>query len=80
MRQSLLTTSRISFGGDLAATTRRAWLRLPGFANRKLTDEFIVHARQETDAVYTAATSGFTKMHSNPKAFGQGEETSRTVR
>ena len=28
-------------------------LRLPGFANRKLPEEFIVQARQESDAVYT---------------------------
>jgi hypothetical protein len=28
-------------------------LRLPGFANRKLPEEFTVQARQESDAVYT---------------------------
>jgi hypothetical protein len=28
-------------------------LRLPGFANRKLPEEFIVQARQESDALYT---------------------------
>jgi hypothetical protein len=28
-------------------------LRLPGFANRKLSEEFVVQARQESEAVYT---------------------------
>ena len=41
------------FGGDLAATDSTRVLRLPGFANHKLAAEFIVQARQESDAVYT---------------------------
>lgn len=40
-------------GGDLAATDSTRVLRLPGFANHKLSDEFIVQARQESVAVYT---------------------------
>jgi len=50
--ESLLHSLAIQFGGDLAATDSTRVLRLPGFANRKLSEEFIVQARQETDAIY----------------------------
>jgi hypothetical protein len=79
--ESLLHNLANQFGGDLAATDSTRVLRLPGFANRKLTDEFIVHARQETDAVYTARDF---RIHEDalepPRHLGQGEEHSRTVR
>jgi hypothetical protein len=39
-------------GGDLAATDSTRVLRLPSFANRKLSEEFIVQARHESDVVY----------------------------
>lgn len=51
--ESLLHSLANKFGGDLAATDSTRVLRLPGFANRKLPEEFIVKARQESDAVYT---------------------------
>jgi hypothetical protein len=51
--ESLLHNLASKFGGDLAATDSTRVLRLPGFANRKLREEFIVQARQETDVVYT---------------------------
>src|SRR6266576_2976927 len=79
--ESLLHSLANQFGGDPAATDSTRVLRLPGFANRKLTDEFIVHARQETDAVYTARDF---RIHKDalepPRHLGQGEERSRTVR
>jgi len=50
---SLLHNLANQFAGDLAATDSTRVLRLPGFANRKLSEEFIVQARQESDAVYT---------------------------
>jgi len=50
---SLLRNLANKFGGDLAATDSTRVLRLPGFANRKLPEEFIVQARHESDAVYT---------------------------
>jgi hypothetical protein len=54
MRRNLFCTVLANqFGGDLAATDSTRVLRLPGFANRKLPEEFIVQARQESDAVYT---------------------------
>jgi hypothetical protein len=51
--ESLLHDLANKFSGDLAATDSTRVLRLPGFANRKLPEEFIVQARQESDAVYT---------------------------
>jgi RepB DNA-primase from phage plasmid len=51
--ESLLHHLANQFGGDLAATDSTRVLRLPGFANHKLSEEFIVQARHESDAVYT---------------------------
>jgi DNA primase RepB-like protein len=51
--ESLLHSLANQFGGDLAATDSTRVLRLPGFANRKLPEEFIVRACQESDAIYT---------------------------
>jgi len=51
--ESLLHGLANQFDGDLAATDTTRVLRLPGFANRKLADEFVVKARHETNAVYT---------------------------
>jgi hypothetical protein len=51
--ETLLHNLVNQFGGDPAATDSTRVLRLPGFANRKLSEEFIVRARQESDAVHT---------------------------
>jgi RepB DNA-primase from phage plasmid len=51
--ESLLRGLANQFGGDIAATDSTRVLRLPGFANRKLTQEFIVEARHESNTVYT---------------------------
>jgi RepB DNA-primase from phage plasmid len=51
--ESLLHNLANKFGGDLAATDSTRVLRLPGFANHKLPEEFIVQARQQSDAIYT---------------------------
>jgi hypothetical protein len=51
--ESLLHSLANQFGGDLAATDSTRVLRLPGFANRKLPEEFIVRARHESCAVYS---------------------------
>lgn len=50
--ESLLRRMAAQFGGDPAATDATRVLRLPGFANRKLSEEFIVQVRHEADAVY----------------------------
>jgi DNA primase RepB-like protein len=51
--ESLLHSLANQFDGDRAATDSTRVLRLPGFANRKLSEEFVVQARQESEAVYT---------------------------
>jgi hypothetical protein len=50
--ESLLHSLASEFDGDPAATDSTRVLRLPGFANRKLSEEFVVRAHHETDTVY----------------------------
>jgi hypothetical protein len=55
-------------------------LRLPGFANHKLSEEFIVQARQASDAVYTLRD--FTIDEDSPEAprhFGEYQKRERLV-
>jgi hypothetical protein len=78
--ESLLHSLANKFGGDLAATDSTRVLRLPGFANKKLPEEFIVQARQESDAVYTLRD--FTIDDDSPEAprhFGEAQERRRNV-
>ena len=64
--ESVLHSLASQFGGDPAATDSTRVLRLPGFANRKLSMEFIVQARQESDVIY--ALRDFTIREDSPKA------------
>ena len=78
--ESLLHSLANQFGGDLAATDSTRVLRLPGFANRKLPEEFIVQARQESDAVYTLRD--FTIHEDSPETSrnpSDDQERPRTV-
>lgn len=78
--ESLLHNLANQFGGDLAATDSTRVLRLPGFANRKLSEEFIVQARQESDAVYTLRD--FTIREDSPETprhLGDDQERPQTV-
>ena len=50
--ESLLHSLANQFGGDMAATDSTRVLRVPGFANRKLSEQFVVLARQESDGLY----------------------------
>lgn len=50
--ESLLRSLATQFNGDSAATDISRVLRMPGFANRKYREEFVVRAVQETDTVY----------------------------
>jgi RepB DNA-primase from phage plasmid len=50
--ESLLRGLANQFGGDPAATDSTRVLRLPGFVNRKLSEQFVVQARQESKSVY----------------------------
>jgi RepB DNA-primase from phage plasmid len=78
--ESLLHNLANKFGGDLSATDSTRVLRLPGFANHKLPEEFIVQARQESDAVYTLRD--FTIDEDSPEAprhFGDAREQGRKI-
>jgi hypothetical protein len=78
--ESLLHNLANRFDGDLAATDSTRVLRLPGFANQKLSEEFIVQARQESDSTYTPRD--FT-IHAGspetPRQLSDDEEHPRTV-
>jgi hypothetical protein len=50
--ESLLRSLATQFCGDIAATDISRVLRMPGFANRKYNDAFLVRAIQESDAIY----------------------------
>jgi hypothetical protein len=78
--EALLHNLANKFGGDLAATDSTRVLRLPGFANHKLSEEFIVQARQESDAVYRLRD--FTIDEDSPEAprhFGEYQKRERLV-
>jgi len=78
--ESLLRSLANQFGGDLAATDSTRVLRLPGFANRKLPEEFIVQARQESDAVYTLRDFTIDEdSPETPRHFGDYRLRGRTV-
>jgi RepB DNA-primase from phage plasmid len=50
--EALLRSLAMQFQGDLAATDISRVLRMPGFANRKYNEGFLVRAIQETDAIH----------------------------
>jgi hypothetical protein len=78
--EALLHNLANKFGGDLAATDSTRVLRLPGFANRKLPEEFIVQARHESDAIYTPRD--FTMDEHSPETpwhFGEVQERRRPM-
>jgi hypothetical protein len=51
--EALLHDMASRLGGDLAATDATRVLRLPGFLNRKLAQDFVVQVVQETGATYS---------------------------
>jgi hypothetical protein len=78
--ESLLHNLANKFGGDLAATDSTRVLRLPGFPNRKLPEEFIVQARHESDAVHTLRDFTIEEdSPETPRRFGDAQERGRTL-
>jgi hypothetical protein len=78
--ESLLHNLANKFGGDLAATDSTRVLRLPGFANRKLPEEFIVQACQESNAVYTLRDFAIDEASPEaPRHFGDYRQRERTM-
>jgi hypothetical protein len=74
----LLHDLATQFNGDLAATDSTRVLRLPGFANRKLPNEFIVQVRQESDATYTLRD--FRIQEGSPQAPRQLADAQKATR
>jgi hypothetical protein len=78
--ESFLHNLANKFGGDLAATDATRVLRLPGFANQKLPEDFIVQARQESDAIYTLRDFTIdTESPETPRYLGDALERRRKV-
>ncbi|MGD0303318.1 MAG: DNA-primase RepB domain-containing protein [Candidatus Acidiferrales bacterium] len=50
--ESLLRSLATEFRADTAATDVSRVLRIPGFVNRKYSDQFLVRAAQESDLIY----------------------------
>ncbi|MGB9435588.1 MAG: DNA-primase RepB domain-containing protein [Candidatus Acidiferrum sp.] len=78
--ESLLHNLANQFGGDLTATDSTRVLRLPGFANRKLPEEFIVQVRQESDSIYTLRDFTIDEnAPETPRYFGGYRQRERTM-
>ncbi len=68
-------------GGDPAATDATRVLRLPGFANKKLAEEFVVVTRQETDKVYSLRDFAIPdESQEAPRHVGDGAAQDRVPR
>jgi hypothetical protein len=79
--EALLRDLASQFGGDPAATDSTRVLRLPGFPNRKLSEEFIVQTRHESNSVHLPRD--FTLQEGSPETprhTGEGQERPRTMR
>jgi hypothetical protein len=78
--ESLLRSLATQFCGDIAATDISRVLRIPGFANRKYNEQFLVRAIQESDAIYHLRD--FT-IHEDfpeaPRRLTDGHEPSRRI-
>jgi hypothetical protein len=78
--ESLLHSLSSQFGGDPAATDSTRVLRLPGFANRKLSEEFIVQAHHESNAVHMPRDFALQEgSPETPRHAGEGHEQPRSM-
>ena len=76
----LLHSLARQFRGDPAATDSTRVLRLPGFANCKLPEEFVVQARQESDVVYTLRNFRIQEgSPETPRQLGNDEKRPRAM-
>jgi hypothetical protein len=76
--ESLLRSLAAQFCGDIAATDISRVLRMPGFANRKYNEQFLVRAIQESNAIYHLRD--FTIHDDSPEAphrLADGHEPAR---
>ena len=78
--EALLRDLSNQFEGDPAATDSTRVLRLPGFANRKLSEEFIVRARHESKTVHTPRDFVLQEgSPETPRHPGEGQDRPRII-
>jgi len=78
--EALLRSMASHLGGDLAATDVTRVLRLPGFANQKLAQEFIVQAVQGTDKVHSVRDFNIPEESPEaPRHLGDGHGSHRPL-
>jgi hypothetical protein len=78
--EALLRDISHQFEGDPAATDSTRVLRLPGFANRKLSQEFIVQAHHESKTVHTPRDFALQEgSPETPRYAAEGQERPRTM-
>jgi RepB DNA-primase N-terminal domain len=63
--ESMLRAMADQLGGDPAATDSTRVLRLPGFANKKYDEEFVVQAHHQSNEIYHARD--FTVQEDSPE-------------
>ncbi|HLZ13189.1 MAG TPA: DNA-primase RepB domain-containing protein [Candidatus Acidoferrum sp.] len=76
----LLRSLADQFQGDMAATDISRVLRVPGFANRKYNEEFVVRAIQQSDAIYQPRDFTITEdSPESPRRLSDGHNTTRRI-
>jgi hypothetical protein len=79
--ESLLHSMASQLGGDLAATDATRVLRLPGFANTKLPEQFVVQVRHEAEKIYSLRDFAIPEESPEaPRYVGEGAAPHRALR
>jgi len=78
--ETLLRALASQYGGDPAATDISRLLRLPGFANRKYNEAFVVRVHHETDALYHGQDFQVQEdSPESPRHLGDSQKSSRAI-
>jgi RepB DNA-primase from phage plasmid len=78
--ETLLRALASQYGGDPAATDISRLLRLPGFANRKYNDAFVVRVHHETDTLYHRQDFQVQEdSPESPRHLGDSHNSSRRI-
>jgi hypothetical protein len=76
----LLRALALQYGGDPAATDISRLLRLPGFANRKYNDAFVVRVHHETAALYHSQDFRVQEdSPESPRHLGDSQNSARRI-
>ena len=78
--ETLLRALASQYGGDPAATDISRLLRLPGFANRKYNEAFVVRVHHETEAIYHGQDFRVQEdSPESPRHLGDSQTSSRRI-